>query len=101
MGVRSIGSGITLTFSALPWLSGFVAAVLSLGVWFIRERIALPHAVSLAFGGTLVFGTIALVVYLRPDTLGHREINLLSYLPDKLKKIRIVSKMMSRLDGLA
>ncbi|MBX7052922.1 MAG: lipopolysaccharide biosynthesis protein [Flavobacteriales bacterium] len=98
-----IGIGWGSLFSALlPSLKlGFVAAVLSLGVWFIRERIALPHAVSLAFGGTLVFGTIALVVYLRPDTLGHREINLLSYLPDKLKKIRIVSKMMSRLDGLA
>lgn len=57
--------------------------------------------VGLGAGMTLVFGIIASVVYLRPDTLAEKDINPISFLPDKLKKISVLATMVKRLEAVA
>jgi O-antigen/teichoic acid export membrane protein len=90
-------------FSALiPSLKlGFIALVLSGLIWYVRIDLYLPHMVGLGAGMTLVFGIIASVVYLRPDTLGKKDINPISFLPDKLKKISVLATMVKRLEAVA
>lgn len=90
-------------FSALiPSLKlGFIALVLSGLIWYIRKDLYLPHMVGLVAGMALVFGIIASVVYLRPDTLGKKDINPISFLPDKLKKISVLATMVKRLEAVA
>ncbi|MBL0316257.1 MAG: lipopolysaccharide biosynthesis protein [Flavobacteriales bacterium] len=103
MCTQLIGIHWSALFSALiPSLKlGFIALVLSGLIWYVRIDLHLPHMVGLGAGMTLVFGIIASVVYLRPDTLGKKDINPISFLPDKLKKISVLATMVKRLEAVA
>lgn len=80
---------------------GFIALVLSSAIWYIKMRIDLPHSIALTFGAVFVFGAIGGSIFLRPDILGKKEINILSYLPEKIRKFSIIAGMIKKLDKLA
>jgi O-antigen/teichoic acid export membrane protein len=94
-----IGISWTRLFtSLLPALKLGVATLLLSGlVYEIQQKIQAPHLVVLLFAGAYVFGAIAAMIFFRPDQLGDSEINLLYYLPVKLKSKTLVRKMLERL----
>ncbi len=87
-------------FSALlpSFKLGVAAFILSGLVAGIQEKVQVPHLLLLLFAGVYVFGVIVLMIFYRPDQLGDRDINLLYYLPEKMKANKLVAQMLGRLE---
>lgn len=79
---------------------GIASALLSGLLWVVQEKMQLPHLIILLIALLYVFGVIALMIFFKPDQLGDREINLLYYLPEKLKSNKLIAKMLQRLPQL-
>ena len=99
MCTRLIGIPWMRLFTALaPALKlGVATAMLSGILSVIQDRLGLPHLLMLLIAAIYVFGVLIFMVFYRPDQLGDKEINLLYYLPEKLKSHAMIRKMLSRL----
>jgi len=80
----SIGLGI------ISWVAAFATNK-------ILNLIELPLLIKLLSELVVVFGVLGIAVFFKPRLLGGNVINLLQYLPEKLKKKSIVKQMLARL----
>ncbi len=80
----------SIALGIISWVAAFVASK-------ILNLIELPLLIKLLLELALVFGVVGLAVFLRPRLLGGKVINLLYYLPEKLKKKTPIKQMLARL----
>ena len=80
---------------------GAVAAILSAAVGFVITPCGLSSFFTLMIGTCVVFGGLGVLVYYSPKQLGDPSINLLHYLPEKLRANKWMRPMFDRLKGLA
>lgn len=64
---------------------------------FVLEKTELPALIKLLAETAIVFGGLGVVVFFCPWLLGSKSINLLHFIPEKLKKKSPIRQMMARL----
>jgi ABC-type bacteriocin/lantibiotic exporter with double-glycine peptidase domain len=76
---------------------GLIAWVTAMLTQWLLSSVTIPGLIKLLVELILVFGSIALAVFFRPQLLGGKVINLLHYVPQKLKNKTPLRQMLARL----
>jgi hypothetical protein len=77
---------------------GIVSTIAAFGASFISAQLHLPAIISIALGAVCVLSALLLIVWFRPQVLGHRHINILFYLPEKIKSLRFMQPLVQRVN---
>ncbi len=96
---RLIGVSWLHLFTALLPAS-FLAILVGVIAWcvaLVLHHIQLAALLNLFLELILVFGILAVLIYFKPQLLGGKTINPLTYIPEKLKKLVLVRNMLARL----
>jgi O-antigen/teichoic acid export membrane protein len=76
---------------------GLIAWVAAMITQWLLSFINMPGLIKLLTELILVFGAVAIAVFFRPSLLGGKVINLLNYVPQKLKNKTPLRQMLARL----